>query len=94
METFIMQPWVPFSEDKVFEISTSAIIMATDVHDDFKQQYEKYIESAEQRGEPEIEDRGELNAQDLQDLISQGREADEEEAEQFDYRGIGNRTLH
>ena len=94
METFIMQPWVPFSDDKVFEISTSAIIMATDVHDEFKQQYEKYIESSEQKGEPEIENQGELNAKDYEDLLSQGRESDEEETEQFDYRGISGRTLH
>jgi hypothetical protein len=68
--------------------------MATDVHDEFKQQYEKYIESAEQKGEPEIENQGELNAKDYEDLLSQGRESDEEETEQFDYRGISGRTLH
>lgn len=92
VETFIMQPWVPFSADKVFAISTSSIIMATDVLEDFKQQYEKYIESAEQMGAPSIENQGDIDATSIEELIHQGLDTDEEEAD-YDYN-IRGRTIH
>lgn len=93
VETFIMQPWVPFSADKVFTISTSSIIMATDVLEDFKQQYEKYIETSEQMGTPTIENKGEIDAQGIEELLHQGIDTDEEETD-FDYNSYRGRTIH
>ena len=87
METFIMQPWVPFASEKFFTISTSSIIMATNVHDDFKDQYEKYIEVAEAKGEPDISN---LEKDDENFLI----DAREQEEDEFDTTYYKTRTIH
>jgi hypothetical protein len=89
VETFIMQPWIPFSPEKVFAISTNSIIMATDVVEDFKQQYESYIETAESGDKGNI---SEETAQNIEDFLTEGNELNDDEPEiTYGYTG---RTIH
>ncbi|NBW56977.1 hypothetical protein EBR43_04180 [bacterium] len=89
VETFIMQPWVPFSQEKVFVISTNCIIMATNVVEDFKQQYESYIETAESGDKGNI---SEQTSQEIQEFLTEGNEGYEEEQEIT--IGSGRRIVH
>jgi hypothetical protein len=54
METYVLHPWLPLTDEKVVEISTGSIISAVEARNSFREQYEQFIE--QQNQSPDIEE--------------------------------------
>ena len=44
IETYTMQPWIKLAKKDIIDIPTENIIVAVDVEDSVKEQYEKFLE--------------------------------------------------
>jgi hypothetical protein len=62
METYVLHPWLPLTDEKVVEISTGSIISAVEARNSFREQYEQFIE--QQNQSPDIEENQELEIEE------------------------------
>lgn len=99
VESYILHPWVPISDEKIFEIRTSTIISAVEVRSHFREQYENFIEQSQQiesetiTAETDISD----NLEAIQTLMKNMTTNQPEELEDDDDPGIwesASRTIH
>jgi hypothetical protein len=44
VDSYVLHPWMPLSEDKIMEINTSCIISAVEAKASFREQYENFID--------------------------------------------------
>jgi len=103
IETFVMTPWISYAEKDIFEIPTNHIILATDLHEGFRNNYISFIE---ERAEHE-QVKEQLNTEEsssikegllnqIMDVLEKRKDNEEsQEIEEFtEYYNRGRRTLH
>ena len=103
VESYIMLPWMSFTEDNTFEVSTSQIIVAATIKEELRKNYIEYIigrskEDSEQEEDIEFEEisEGESIHEFLETLEKEmGNYENEEDSREDSGRfKRGNRILH
>ena len=103
VESYIMLPWMSFTENNIFEVSTSQIIVAATIKEELRKNYIEYIisrnkEDSDQEDDLEFEEipEGETIHELLETLEKEMGNYENEEDSGEDSRRPkrGNRILH
>ncbi|NBP02527.1 MAG: hypothetical protein EBU90_20890 [Proteobacteria bacterium] len=97
IETYVMTPWINYAKENIFEIPTNHIILATDIHEKFKETYISFIEEKDAVKNETIkgEDRQRM-LEHMLDNMTNPQETIQDETEE-DNKKIhvrGNRSIH
>jgi glucuronate isomerase len=94
VETYILHPWMPVSDEKVIEISTIGIISAVEARQSFREQYEEFIDTRD-KGLPDSDTTDE-DLDKAQAIIKHMFETQNEDEDDEIYETTGNssRRLH
>jgi hypothetical protein len=97
VETYILHPWIPISDEKVIEISTIGIISAVEARKSFRDQYEEFIETREKDFE-QTDDNASDDLDTAQAMIKHmfesSNQTEEEDDEIYEVTGNNKRRLH
>ena len=91
-ETFMMKPWIPFSDDTVVTISTNAIVALVEPNKRIIEQYDNFILSRKEETEEVIEEANNSNPAALEELLANAFRSKDEHEEEDDQQE--RRTLH
>jgi len=94
VETYILHPWMPVSDERVVEISTIGIISAVEARQSFREQYEEFIDTRD-KDLPES-DTADEDLDKAQAIIKHMFETqnEDEDDEIYETTGNSNRRLH
>lgn len=93
VETYIMTPWISISDEKIFELNTSQIVLATDVKEHFKDNYISFIETKEEESSKDKPTRT-SNEILIKNLLGINEHEEEQDIEDEKFYVPGNRSIH
>lgn len=95
VETYVMTPWISITDEKIFEIATDQILVATDVKEHFKENYISYVDDTNQQ-QLEETSKLEVSIQDmLQSALNRNKNESNEESEETNYIiAPGSKSIH
>ncbi len=95
VESYVMTPWISITDEKIFEIATDQILVATDVKEHFKENYISYIDDTNQQQTEEKTKLEDSIQEMLHSALNRNTNESVEENEETNYIiAPGSKSIH
>ena len=95
VESYVMTPWISITDEKIFEIATDQILVATDVKEHFKENYISYIDDTNQQQTEEKTKLEDSVQEMLHSALNRNTNESVEENEETNYIiAPGSKSIH
>lgn len=91
IESYILKPWMRMATSDIFRIPTKSIVVAADLHENARLQYEEYLNATSNESFELLGEEEQTEDERFEEFLDQVLNNDEEEE---DGNGRDTRTLH